>query len=106
MGRAFSQEMGLGQYELEFATGAQVAQDPLAFESVSLLDEEDRRVLRREVVSLQFLLYGRRVFTPRVYNRSLTSSIPPYVDSQVGSPKDSLFPRHLLFHVCCSSRNG
>ncbi|GAA5926394.1 sugar porter family MFS transporter [Sporobolomyces koalae] len=49
MGRAFAQEKGLGQYELEFAKGAQIAQDPLAFESLTLLDDEDRKVLRREV---------------------------------------------------------
>ena len=51
MGRAFSQEKGLGQYELEFAKGAQVAQDPLAFEHLDMLSEEDKNVLRREVVS-------------------------------------------------------
>ncbi|GAA5926328.1 sugar porter family MFS transporter [Sporobolomyces koalae] len=49
MGRAFAQEKGLGQYEEEFAKGAQVAQDPLAFESLPMLSEEDRTVLRREV---------------------------------------------------------
>ncbi|GAA5833127.1 hypothetical protein JCM3766R1_001406 [Sporobolomyces carnicolor] len=49
MGRAFAQEKGLAQYENEFAKGAQVAQDPLAFESLSLLDDEDRKVLQREV---------------------------------------------------------
>jgi len=54
MGRAFAQEKGLGQYETEFAKGAQVAQDPLAFESLTMLSDEDKNVLRREVVSLLF----------------------------------------------------
>jgi len=49
MGRAFAQEKGLGQYETEFAKGAQVAQDPLAFESLDMLSDEDKNVLRREV---------------------------------------------------------
>lgn len=49
MGRAFALEKGLGQYETEFAKGAQVAQDPLAFESINMLNDEDRRVLQREV---------------------------------------------------------
>ncbi|GAA5951544.1 hypothetical protein JCM3765_005965 [Sporobolomyces pararoseus] len=49
MGRAFANEKGLGQYETEFAKGAQVAQDPLAFESIEMLNDEDRNVLRREV---------------------------------------------------------
>lgn len=49
MGRAFANEKGLGQYETEFAKGAQVAQDPLAFESIDMLNDEDKNVLRREV---------------------------------------------------------
>ncbi|GAA5951467.1 hypothetical protein JCM3765_005943 [Sporobolomyces pararoseus] len=49
MGRAFATEKGLGEYEEEFAKGAQVAQDPLAFESIAMLNEDDRNVLRREV---------------------------------------------------------
>ncbi|GJN94492.1 hypothetical protein Rhopal_007574-T1 [Rhodotorula paludigena] len=49
MGRAFAREKGLGEFEDEFAKGAQVAQDPLAFESLTLLNDEDRNVLRREV---------------------------------------------------------
>ncbi|TNY22032.1 hexose transport-related protein [Rhodotorula diobovata] len=49
MGRAFAREKGLGEYEDEFAKGAQVAQDPLAFESLTILNDEDRNVLRREV---------------------------------------------------------
>ncbi|GAA6059574.1 hypothetical protein JCM10212_000630 [Sporobolomyces blumeae] len=49
MGRAFALEKGLGQYEMEFAKGAQVAQDPLDFERLDLLNEEDKQVLRHEV---------------------------------------------------------
>ncbi|GAA5820262.1 hypothetical protein JCM3770_002444 [Rhodotorula araucariae] len=49
MGRAFAREKGLGEFEDEFAKGAQVAQDPLAFESLTILNDEDRNVLRREV---------------------------------------------------------
>ncbi|GAA5845328.1 hypothetical protein JCM9279_004843 [Rhodotorula babjevae] len=49
MGRAFAREKGLQDYEDEFAKGAQVAQDPLAFESLTMLGEDDRNVLRREV---------------------------------------------------------
>ncbi|GAA5939641.1 hypothetical protein JCM3775_002075 [Rhodotorula graminis] len=49
MGRAFAREKGLGEYEEEFAKGAQVAQDPLAFESLTMLNDEDRNVLRREI---------------------------------------------------------
>ncbi|GAA5906000.1 sugar porter family MFS transporter [Sporobolomyces salmoneus] len=49
MGRAFAHEKGLGQYEDEFAKGAMIAQDPLAFEAITMLSEDDRTVLRREV---------------------------------------------------------
>ncbi|BGP51893.1 hypothetical protein JCM10450v2_007853 [Rhodotorula kratochvilovae] len=49
MGRAFAREKGLGEFEDEFAKGAQVGQDPLAFESLTILDDADRNVLRREV---------------------------------------------------------
>ncbi|TNY22033.1 hexose transport-related protein [Rhodotorula diobovata] len=49
MGRAFAREKGLGEYEEEFAKGAQIAQDPLAFESLTMLNDDDRNVLRREV---------------------------------------------------------
>ncbi|BGP20277.1 hypothetical protein JCM10213_001108 [Rhodosporidiobolus nylandii] len=49
MGRAFAREKGLQEFEDEFAKGAQVAQDPLAFESLTLLEEHDKEVLRREV---------------------------------------------------------
>lgn len=58
MGRAFAQEKGLGQYETEFAKGAQVAQDPLAFESLDMLNDEDKAVLRREVVSFFFFSFS------------------------------------------------
>ncbi|GAA6032039.1 hypothetical protein JCM8097_003399 [Rhodosporidiobolus ruineniae] len=49
MGRAFAREKGLEEYELEFAKGAQIAQDPLAFETLPLLSEEDKVAIRREV---------------------------------------------------------
>ncbi|GAA5943845.1 hypothetical protein JCM1841_004365 [Sporobolomyces salmonicolor] len=51
MGRAFAREKGLGEFELEFAKGAQIAQDPLQFESLTLLDEDDKAILRREVTN-------------------------------------------------------
>ncbi|GAA5876468.1 hypothetical protein JCM3774_003785 [Rhodotorula dairenensis] len=50
MGRAFAREKGLEEYEEEFAKGAQIAQNPLAFESLPLLNEEDRQVMRDEVM--------------------------------------------------------
>ncbi|GAA5892052.1 hypothetical protein JCM6882_005680 [Rhodosporidiobolus microsporus] len=49
MGRAFAREKGLEQYETEFAKGAQAAQDPTAIDSLPLLSEEDKEVIRREV---------------------------------------------------------
>ncbi|KAK4703578.1 hypothetical protein P7C70_g2639, partial [Phenoliferia sp. Uapishka_3] len=49
MGRAFAKEKGLEEYTEEFEKGALIAQDPLAFESLEILNEEDKRVLRREV---------------------------------------------------------
>ncbi|GAA6055015.1 hypothetical protein NBRC10513_005677 [Rhodotorula toruloides] len=49
MGRAFAREKGLDEYEEEFAKGAQLAQDPLAFESVAMLGDADREILRDEV---------------------------------------------------------
>jgi hypothetical protein len=49
MGRAFAKEKGLGEWEEEFARGAMVAQDALAFEDLPLLDDDDRNILRREV---------------------------------------------------------
>ncbi|BGP66112.1 hypothetical protein NBRC10512v2_007507 [Rhodotorula toruloides] len=48
MGRAFAREKGLEEYEEEFAKGAQLAQDPLAFESVAMLGDADREILRDE----------------------------------------------------------
>lgn len=48
MGRAFAREKGLGEFELEFAKGAQAAQDATVTD-LPLLDEEDREILRREV---------------------------------------------------------
>ncbi|GAA5849288.1 hypothetical protein JCM8547_006504 [Rhodosporidiobolus lusitaniae] len=49
MGRAFAREKGLEQYEMEFAKGAQAAQDPLAYETLPLLSPEDKEVFAREV---------------------------------------------------------
>ncbi|GAA5897953.1 hypothetical protein JCM6882_005120 [Rhodosporidiobolus microsporus] len=49
MGRAFAREKDLGEYEEEFAKGAQIAQDPLAFESLTILNEADKDILRHEV---------------------------------------------------------
>ncbi|KAM0751462.1 hexose transport-related protein, partial [Meredithblackwellia eburnea MCA 4105] len=48
MGRAFANEKDLGEFAEEFEKGALIAQDPLAFESLPLLTEEDKAVLRRE----------------------------------------------------------
>ncbi|GAA5919070.1 hypothetical protein JCM6882_003711 [Rhodosporidiobolus microsporus] len=49
MGRAFAREKGLEEFELEFAKGAQAAQDPTAIDTLPLLSEEDKEVIRREV---------------------------------------------------------
>ncbi|GAA5820468.1 hypothetical protein JCM11251_005637 [Rhodosporidiobolus azoricus] len=49
MGRAFAREKGLEEFELEFAKGAQAAQDPTAIDNLPLLSDEDREVIRREV---------------------------------------------------------
>ncbi|GAA5965003.1 hypothetical protein JCM21900_004702 [Sporobolomyces salmonicolor] len=49
MGRTFAREKGLEQYEVEFAKGAQAAQDPFAYESLLLLNDEDKAALAREV---------------------------------------------------------
>ncbi|OSX66254.1 hypothetical protein POSPLADRAFT_1064660 [Postia placenta MAD-698-R-SB12] len=46
---AFAKSHGLGHLTEVFQKGALVAQDPSAFESLPLLDDEDRNVLRREV---------------------------------------------------------
>ncbi|EMD37517.1 hypothetical protein CERSUDRAFT_114155 [Gelatoporia subvermispora B] len=45
----FAHSHGLGQYEDEFKKGAVLAQDPTAFETLPLLTDEDRNVLRREI---------------------------------------------------------
>lgn len=49
MGRAFANDKGLGEHSETFARAAMVAQDPLAFEDLPLLDDDDRNILRREV---------------------------------------------------------
>ncbi|POY75474.1 hypothetical protein BMF94_1376 [Rhodotorula taiwanensis] len=49
MGRAFAREKDLAEFEELFAKGAQIAQNPLAFESLPLLNEEDREIMREEV---------------------------------------------------------
>ncbi|GAA6025689.1 hypothetical protein JCM10207_003829 [Rhodosporidiobolus poonsookiae] len=49
MGRAFAKEKDMPELEMEFAKGAQAAQDPLAFETLPLLSEEDKAALRHEV---------------------------------------------------------
>lgn len=46
---AFAKRHGLGHLSEVFKKGALVAQDPLAFESLSQLSEEDKICLRREV---------------------------------------------------------
>ncbi|KAK7472875.1 hypothetical protein VKT23_000983 [Stygiomarasmius scandens] len=48
-GKAFAESHDLGDLVLEFQKGALVAQDPLAFEDLPLLDEDDKATLRREV---------------------------------------------------------
>ena len=42
MGETYANEHGLGEYAVEFAKGAVIAQNPEAFESAALLDEEDK----------------------------------------------------------------
>lgn len=49
MGREFATQKGLSEYADVFAKGAVLAQDPLQFESLEQLSEEDKRVIRREV---------------------------------------------------------
>lgn len=77
MGKAFAHEKGLAEYEDEFAKGAVVAQDPLVFESLDILNDEDKRVLRREVTHK-----ASRRLVPHVERWSLT----PFV-SQWDHPK-------------------
>lgn len=48
MGSSFSTEKGLGDSEI-FSKAALVASDPLNFESINLLNDEDKILLRREV---------------------------------------------------------
>ena len=45
----FAKEHNLGHLEEEFKKGALVAQDPTLFESLPLLTEDDKAVLRREL---------------------------------------------------------
>ncbi|GAA6043380.1 hypothetical protein JCM8097_005294 [Rhodosporidiobolus ruineniae] len=49
MGRAFAREKGLEEYELDFAKGAQAAQDPTRFDHLPLLNDEDKEIIAREV---------------------------------------------------------
>lgn len=49
MGRAFARDKGLAEHTELFAKGAILAQDPLNFETLDILDDEELRVLRREV---------------------------------------------------------
>lgn len=48
MGAEFAKQHGLDEFSEDFSKGALVAQNPEAFESLPLLDEEDRTALRRE----------------------------------------------------------
>ncbi|KAJ7443655.1 hypothetical protein B0H11DRAFT_2344041 [Mycena galericulata] len=45
----FAEERGLKHLSAELRKGALVAQDPLAFENIDILDEEDKYYLRREI---------------------------------------------------------
>lgn len=45
----FASEYGLGHLEKEFQKGALVAQDPIAFEGLSILSDDDKAILRREL---------------------------------------------------------
>lgn len=47
-GVAFARAHGLDHLEKEFAKGALIAQDPLAFENLDELTEEEKVMLRRE----------------------------------------------------------
>ncbi|KAK4055364.1 hypothetical protein OIO90_003202 [Microbotryomycetes sp. JL221] len=49
MGRAYARNHEMTEYEDEFARGACVAKDPLAYREISILNDDDRRVLEREV---------------------------------------------------------
>jgi len=48
-GANFAEERGLGHLKDLFSKAALVAQDPTAFESIDILSEEDKVVLRREI---------------------------------------------------------
>lgn len=48
-GANFAQERGLGHLKDVFRKAALVAQDPTAFESLDILNEDDKAVLRREI---------------------------------------------------------
>lgn len=59
-GAAFARKHNLSHLENEFAKGAIVAQDPLGFENLDILTEEEKAVLRREQThrwSQPFTLY-------------------------------------------------
>ena len=47
-GAAFAHRYNLGHLEKEFAKGAVIAQDPLRFELLTILDEADKEILRHE----------------------------------------------------------
>jgi hypothetical protein len=48
-GEAFAKNFGMEDLTDEFRKGAVVAQDPLAFESLGMLSEDDKINLRREI---------------------------------------------------------
>ena len=50
-GALFARKHGLTDLEDEFAKGAVIAQDPLAFEQMEFLTNEDKQVLRTEQTS-------------------------------------------------------
>lgn len=102
MGRAFAREKGLGEYEVEFARGAQAAQDPLAFESLPLLSDEDKEVLRRETTHRWSHPAAVRLRLPRLLAFSLSSEA---VLTSL-SPSPALLPRHLLLDGCCDAGHG
>ena len=59
-GAAFSRQYGLEDLESEFTKGALIAQDPLAFEKLDMLTDDELEALRREQThkwSQPFTLY-------------------------------------------------
>jgi hypothetical protein len=50
-GKKFALEHGLEDLVVEFQKGALIAQDPTAFESLPLLDDDDKRALSREITN-------------------------------------------------------